>query len=293
MLENELKVAIDLAREAGARILEFYALEIIAEQKIGADNFSEPVTIADKTASRIIVEGLSAAFPTDAILSEEEADNMATRIEASKVWIIDPIDGTWGFIKKDGDFGVQIGLSENGEAVLGVVFLPVHDQLFYAVKDAGTFLIESSSSSGGGGEPKRLTVSGETDFTAMNLASSRNHRSEKMHRIIEDFGFRQEIQRGSVGLKIGLIAQRIADIYIHLSPRTKFWDSCAPQIILEEAGGRMTDLFGARLRYDLTDVQNHNGILASNGAAHDAAVRQLRGLLNELGRPKFTQASKS
>ena len=288
MLENELKVAIDLAREAGARILEFYALEIIAEQKLGADNFSEPVTIADKTASRIIVEGLSKAFPSDAILSEEEADIMETRIEAEKVWIIDPIDGTWGFIKKDGDFGVQIGLSEHGEAVLGVVFLPVHNQLFYAVKDAGTFLIESS-----GGEPKRLRVSGETDFTAMNLASSRNHRSPKMHRIIEDFGFRQEIQRGSVGLKIGLIAQRIADIYIHLSPRTKFWDSCAPQIILEEAGGRMTDLFGTRLRYDLHDVQNHNGILASNGTAHDAAVKQLRTLLDEFGRPKITQANKS
>ena len=287
MLENELKVAIELARTAGARILEFYALEIIAEQKLGADNFAEPVTIADKTASRIIVEGLSKAFPEDAILSEEEADIMETRLGAEKVWIIDPIDGTWGFIKKDGDFGVQIGLSENGEAVLGVVFLPVHNQLFYAVKDAGAFLIESD------GEPKSLRVSEETDFTAMNLASSRNHRSDKMHRIIEHFGFRQEIQRGSVGLKIGLIAQRIADVYVHLSPRTKFWDSCAPQIILEEAGGRMTDLFGERLRYDLTDVQNHNGILASNGTAHDAAVKELRGLLNKFGRPKFKHADKS
>ena len=287
MLENELKVAIELARTAGARILEFYALEIIAEQKLGADNFAEPVTIADKTASRIIVDGLSAAFPEDAILSEEEADIMETRLGAEKVWIIDPIDGTWGFIKKDGDFGVQIGLSENGEAVLGVVFLPVHNQLFYAVKDAGAFLVESD------GEPKSLRVSEETDFTEMNLASSRNHRSDKMHRIIETFGFRHEIQRGSVGLKIGLIAQRIADVYIHLSPRTKFWDSCAPQIILEEAGGRMTDLFGERLRYDLTDVQNHNGILASNGTAHEAAVKELRGLLNKFGRPKFKHADKS
>jgi 3'(2'), 5'-bisphosphate nucleotidase len=287
MLENELKVAIDLAREAGARILEFYALEIIAEQKLGADNFSEPVTIADKTASRIIVEGLTAAFPSDAILSEEEADIMETRLEAEKVWIIDPIDGTWGFIKKDGDFGVQIGLSEHGEAVLGVVFLPVHNQLFYAAKGAGAFLIDGKDAA-----PKRLRVSDETDFSRMNLASSRNHRSEKMHRIIEEFGFRQEIQRGSVGLKIGLITERIADLYIHLSPRTKFWDSCAPQIILEEAGGRMTDLFGARLRYDLHDVQNHNGILASNGTAHDAAVERLRALLDEFGRPQFTQANK-
>jgi 3'(2'),5'-bisphosphate nucleotidase len=225
-LSRELETAIALARAAGAKILEYYALEIIAEQKTGVDNFSEPVTIADKTASRMIVEGLTAAFPTDAILSEEEADNMKTRLVAEKVWIIDPIDGTWGFIKKDGDFGVQIGLTERGEAILGVVFLPAHDELFYAAKGEGAFLVK------GDGAPERLQVSEITDFTRMNLASSRNHRSPKMHRIITDFGFRREIQRGSVGLKVGLIARREADIYIHLSPRTKFWDSCAPQIIL-------------------------------------------------------------
>lgn len=286
-LSRELETAIALARIAGAKILEYYALEIIAEEKLGADNFSEPVTIADKTASRIIVEGLTAAFPDDAVLSEEEADLMETRLQSEKVWIIDPIDGTWGFIKKDGDFGVQIGLTERGEAVLGVVFLPVHDELFYAAKGAGAFLVK------GAGAPERLQVSEITEFTAMNLASSRNHRSPKMHRIIEDFGFRHEIQRGSVGLKVGLIARRKADIYIHLSPRTKFWDSCAPQIILEEAGGRMTDLFGVPIRYDLTDVQNHNGILASNGAAHDSAVEKLLSLLNEFGRLKVTRANKS
>lgn len=284
MLEKELEVGIELARTAGAKILEFYALEIITEQKLGADNFSEPVTIADRTASQMIVEGLAQSFPDDGILSEEEDDVIEIRTMRERVWMIDPIDGTWGFIKKDGDFGVQIGLTENGEAVLGVVYLPFHDELFYAVKDEGAFLIEN------GEEPKRLQVSGKTDFTAMILASSRNHRSPKMHRIIKDFGFKKEIQRGSVGLKIGLIAQKTADIYIHLSPRTKFWDSCAPQIILEEAGGRMTDLFGARLRYDLTDVQNHNGILASNGAAHDLAVEKLRSLLNEFGRLKVKKS---
>ncbi len=284
MLKNELETAIALARSAGKRILEFYALEIIAEQKFGADNFSEPVTIADRTASKIIVEGLAGAFPKDAILSEEEADDADDRMIGKRVWMIDPIDGTWGFIKKDGDFGVQIGLTENDQPILGVVFLPFHNELFYAARGAGAFLLENNE------KPKRLEVSGKTNFTAMNLASSRNHRSPKMHRIIEDFGFKQEIQRGSVGLKIGLIARQIADIYIHLSPRTKFWDSCAPQIILEEAGGKMTDLFGAPLRYDLHDVQNHNGILASNGAAHATAVNKLRALLNEFGRFKITKS---
>ncbi len=278
MLEKELETAIALSRKAGESILEFYALEIIAEKKYGIDNLSEPVTIADRTASQIIVEGIAQAFPDDGILSEEEDDTIEIRVSRDRVWMIDPIDGTWGFIKKDGDFGVQIGLTENGASILGVVFLPAHNALFYAAKGKGAFLSEK------GQIPKRLQVSDKTDFKKMNLASSRNHRSPRMYRIIETFGFRKEIQRGSVGLKVGLIADQIADLYIHLSPRTKFWDTCAPQIILEEAGGKMTDIFGSPLRYDLHDVQNHNGILASNGAAHEKAVSKLKPLLTEFGR---------
>jgi 3'(2'), 5'-bisphosphate nucleotidase len=277
MLEKELEVAVALAREAGAKILEFYARGVITEQKLGADNLTEPVTIADVTASRMIVDGLEKAFPGDAILSEEETDNAEDRLFGKRVWMIDPIDGTWGFIKKDGDFGVQIGLTSGGEVVLGVVYIPVHDILYYAAKGAGAFRVS-------GGSAERLTVSDKTNFTEMYLASSRNHRSPRMHRIIEDFGFRQEIQRGSVGLKVGLIVDRTCDLYVHLSPRTKFWDTCAPQIILEEAGGRMTDVFGFPLRYDISDVQNHNGILATNGAAHEQSVLRLKPLLNEFGR---------
>ena len=277
MLEKELEVAIALARVAGAKILEFYALEIIAEEKLGADNFAEPVTIADKTASRIIVEGLEKAFPADAILSEEESDDAENRLLGKRVWVIDPIDGTWGFIKKDGDFGVQIGLTQNGEVILGVVYLPVHDHLYFAAKGAGAFCAT-------GEKTERLRVSEKSNFPEMNLASSRNHRSPRMYRIIEEFGFKQEIQRGSVGLKVGLITERICDLYIHLSPRTKFWDTCAPQIILEEAGGRMTDLFGFPFRYNIFDVQNHNGIIASNGANHEEIVLRLKPLLSEFGR---------
>jgi len=284
MLKKELETAIALARKAGERILEFYALEIVAEQKIGVDNFSEPVTIADRTASKIIVEGLAEVFPEDAILSEEEADDTENRMIGKRVWMIDPIDGTQGFINKDGDFGVQIGLTEDSEPILGVVFLPFHNELFYAVKGEGAFLIENEE------PPKSLQTSAKTDFTEMNLAVSRNHLSPKMSQVASDFVVKEVIHRGSVGLKIGLIARQIADLYIHLSPRTKYWDSCAPQIILEEAGGKMTDLFGAPLRYDLHDVQNHNGILASNGAAHDSTVNKLRSLLNEFGRFKVKKS---
>ena len=267
MLQHELQTAITTARLAGKSILKHYAAGFETEEKLGADNYSEPVTIADREASRIIVDSLSTAFPDDGILSEEEIDKLEHRLSKPRVWIIDPIDGTSGFVKHDGDFGVQIGLAEEGVPVAGVVYLPFHDVLYYAVKGGGSFTVKD------GGEPVRMFVSDQKNFPDMGLAVSRNHLSGRMHRIIEHFGFTKIVNRGSVGLKVGLIVDRSCDIYIHPSPRTKLWDTCAPQIILEEAGGRFTDLFGFEMRYDSADLQNRNGILATNGAAHASVHR--------------------
>lgn len=282
-LEKELETAIKLAREAGGIINEFYALGVVAEKKYGLDNFTEPVTIADRTASKIIVENLSEVFPNDGILSEEEPDT-AERLTKDRVWIIDPLDGTRGFINKDGDFAVQIGLAVGGESVLGVVFIPNENVLYYAVKNEGAFLVENDET------PKRLKVSDKTEFSAMNMAVSRNHRSDKMNRVIREFGLKKETRRGSVGLKIGLIAQQICDLYIHFSPRTKHWDTCAPEIITKEAGGNLTDIFGGKITYNTSKVGNYNGVLASNGAAHEKIVDNLRPMLNEFGRLRVKSA---
>ena len=282
MLEHELATAVRLAREAGSKVLEYYALEIIAEEKFGIDNFAEPVTAADRASSRIIVDGLKAEFPGDFILSEEELDEPEIRTKADRIWITDPIDGTWGFIKKDGDFAVQIGLAIDGEPVVGVVYLPAQQSLYVGSKGGGSFVIRDD------GDPVRLRASDNTDFSMMNLAVSRNHRSPKISRIIEEFGLNRELQRGSVGLKVGLVAEGICDLYIHLSPRTKFWDTCGPQIILEEAGGCLTDLFGERIRYEIADVQNHGGIVAANGAAHERIIKKLQPILSDFGRTRLT-----
>lgn len=276
-LSQELNTAISLAKTAGKAILEFYDSDFLVEEKTTKDNHTEPVTIADKTASRIIVEGLAEKFPADGILSEEETDTHH-RLDKQRLWLIDPMDGTKGFVQKNGDFAVQIGLAEDGEMILGVVFLPFFNQLYYAVKGNGAFAIENDES------PKRLQVSDKSEFSQMILAVSRDHRSSKMSRIAEYFGIPYEVQRGSVGLKIGLIANQICDIYIHLSPRTKHWDSAAPEIIIKEAGGELTDLFGEQIIYNTEDVHNYNGLLATNGVSHQKAVDALRPLLNEFGR---------
>ncbi len=281
MLQTELETAVNLARRASESILDHYSREIIAEQKLGVDAYYEPVTVADRAASRIIVDGLAKAFPDDAILSEEEEDDAERRLASERVWIIDPIDGTAGFVKKDGDFAVQIGLAVNGKAVLGVVMLPLHRRLYHAVKGEGAF-VETDEK-----EKLQLRVSVLTAFNKMTLAFSRNHPSKNMSAILAHFAFENAVQRGSIGLKIGLIAERMADAYIHLSPRTKLWDTCAPQIILEEAGGKLTDLFGETYRYDVRDLQNHGGIVATNGASHDAVIERLQPILSEIGRSKI------
>ncbi|MGB7203513.1 MAG: 3'(2'),5'-bisphosphate nucleotidase CysQ [Pyrinomonadaceae bacterium] len=278
MLSDELETATDLALSAGKLILKHYDTDFTTEEKLGADNYSEPVTIADREASRLIVDGLAAEFADDAILSEEEPDDVERRLATRRVWIVDPLDGTAGFVKKDGDFSVQIGLAIDGKAVLGVVLQPFHDRLHYAMEGSGAFLRQQDR------EPVRLQTSQVTSLTNLKLAMSRNHASPRMKRVIEHFGFTEIIRRGSVGLKVGLIAEKACDIYIHPSPRTKIWDTCAPQIILEESGGKFTDLFGGEITYDRADVQNHDGILASNGAVHAAARKHLKTVLAEFGR---------
>ena len=118
----------------------------------------------------------------------------------------------------------------------------------------------------------------------MRLAASRSHRSPRMDKVVKALKVKEEIRRGSVGIKVGLIIEQQCDLYVHLSSRTKQWDTCAPEVILTESGGRLTDLFDQPLRYNSLEVQNLNGIIASNGVAHDQIVSTLTPLLSEFGR---------
>jgi 3'(2'), 5'-bisphosphate nucleotidase len=109
-----------------------------------------------------------------------------------------------------------------------------------------------------------------------------------MDRVVRRLGVRKEVQRGSVGIKVGLIVEQQCDLYVHLSPRTKQWDTCAPEVILREAGGEITDLFGGPLRYNVSDVQNRNGLVATNGVAHGEVIKLMKPLLMEFGRRRVS-----
>ena len=277
-LHHELRVACDLARVAGAAILEHYEGPLHIQQK-NYDDDAEPVTQADTIANDLIVTGLKREFPNDGILAEESVDTKR-RLEKSRVWMVDPLDGTNGFIDGNGDFAVQIGLAEDGECVLGVVYQPLTDVLYRAVRGGGTWIERPQF------DPNQAKVSDKNILTEMRLAASRSHRSPRMNKVVTRLGFQDEVQRGSVGIKIGLLVEQQCDVYIHLSPRTKQWDTCAPEVILTEAGGRITDLFGYPLNYNVPDVQNRNGLVASNGISHDRIIETLASLLNEFGRKR-------
>lgn len=274
--QHELQVAVELARAAGAAILELYDRPIEVLQKFDLDE-REPVTLADRIANELIVDAIHRQFPDDGMLAEESIDT-ERRLGKRRVWMVDPLDGTNGFIDGNGDFAVQIGLAEDGAAVLGVVYQPLTDLLYRAVRGQGTWIERPN-------EPAtRARVSEQNELSMMCLAASRSHRSPRMDRVVKAFGVKGEIQRGSVGIKVGLIIEQQCDLYVHLSPRTKQWDTCAPQVILSEAGGSFSDLFGNPITYNSAEVQHRNGLVATNGVVHERVINALAPLLAEFGR---------
>jgi 3'(2'), 5'-bisphosphate nucleotidase len=184
------------------------------------------------------------------------------------------MDGTKQFIERIGEFAVMIGLAIEGEAKLGVVYNPSADRMYYAAPGEGAFVEEKWST-------KRLRVAPLSDPSQLVMAMSRSHPSRKVYSIREKLGVSKYIQHGSVGLKFGLIAEGRAHLYINTSSRTSQWDSCAPEAILREAGGVVTDWNGEPLRYNRPEVRNLHGIVATNGTIHDRALEVTSEVLAE------------
>jgi 3'(2'), 5'-bisphosphate nucleotidase len=183
---------------------------------------------------------LRRTFPEDGILSEEERDDMA-RLSRSRVWIIDPLVGTIEFIDHLNEFAVMIGLSVDGLATLGVVYQPVTQKLYYAESGTGAFAIENRTT-------RLLKVLPESNPAATTIALSRSHHSMDVDRLVQQLGIKNSVCFGSLGLKAGLICEGRAHLYVNASSHTSQWDSCAADVILREAGGRMTDLSNSPLR---------------------------------------------
>ncbi len=257
-----LEVACRLAREAGARIMERYG-STASETKHGGS----PVTAADKEANRLIVAGLRDAFPDDAILAEESADTSA-RLEHDRVWIVDPLDGTKEFLAGNGEFAVMIGLAVRGEPVLGVVYLPDGDRLYHASAGEGAYL------SVGGAPAARLVR--EPTPKPPRMVASRSHRDQKIERIRSLLGVEVIDRSGSVGVKVGVVAEGRSDLYVHPVPYLCEWDTCAPEIIARESGATVTDCLGEPLRYNKRDPTQPHGILVTAPGLGEPALEAVR-----------------
>ena len=261
-MEKELQIATSLAREAGRILLDYYRTDDVVHWK----GVGDPVTAADRAANSFIVDELRKRFPRDGILAEESVDD-PSRLACRRLWLIDPMDGTKQFIEHIGEFSVMIGLAVEGVPQVGVVFQPTEDRLYFAAPGIGAFVEEKWTT-------RRLGVVPVSDFSEMTIAVSRSHHYPVADRVCEALGVKSRIRSGSVGLKFGLIAAGQAHLYVHPGPKTNQWDTCAPEAILNAAGGLVTDTRGRPLQYNSEEIHNLHGIVASNGMRHAEIVKQ-------------------
>ena len=266
---RELIRAVELARIAGTEVVQIRTGGLSVEMKPG----DEPVTVADRRASELIVSGLASAFPDDAIISEELPASGET-LAKHRVWLVDPIDGTKDFIRGGDGFAVMIGLAIDGVPAVGVVHQPTIDRMFFVTPDAGAYVQKA-------GEITQLEVSKVATAGDARLVASASHRTAEIDRVKTELGIQDEINVGSVGVKLCLIASGARDLYVNPSAKTKAWDTCAPEAILTAAGGRLSDLFGKGIEYR-AELAHRRGLVASNGFVHGEVVTKLSSLFSHL-----------
>jgi len=240
-LTSLLDSVVRLAHAAGEKILAIYNSDFAIEHK----EDRSPLTEADLASHHVIVAGLRGLTPGVPVLSEESsALPYAQRSLWQRYWLVDPLDGTKEFIKRNGEFTVNIALIDGGVPVLGVVHVPVSGVTYLACRGHGSFKQEA------GREPHLIRVRKLPDGPIM-VVGSRSHRGDSLNIFLENLGAHEMVGMGS-SLKLCLVAEGAADIYPRLGP-TSEWDTAAAQCVVEQAGGHVTDTDMQPLRYNTKD----------------------------------------
>lgn len=248
---------IELARQASAAIMQVYSTDFDVDKK----SDKSPVTQADLAANDVISSGLNILTPEWPVLSEEGASlEFKERSQWQRYWLVDPLDGTREFVKRNDEFAVCIALIEGNKTVLGVVMAPVFEHIYFASQGNGAYKIESDET------PKAIQVrSMQRDKLA--IAGSRSHSNSKLGQYLENVGEHELISMGSA-LKACLVAEGKADLYPRFGP-TSEWDTAAAQCILEEAGGGLTDTQLQPLRYNTKESLLNPDFFAIGDCSHD------------------------
>jgi 3'(2'), 5'-bisphosphate nucleotidase len=245
-----LNAVAHIARAAGCAAMRYYG-RTSAQSK--AD--SSPVTLADHAANNTIIRALHACFPGDPILSEESADS-SEPLAADRLWIVDPLDGTKEFLAQNGEFAVMIGLAVAGEAVLGVVYLPEDQTLYGAARGMGAWVERD-------GKRRPLLRAPLSLDATPRLLISRSHADPVVAEIKAALRINAAAPCGSVGVKCSRIAADTSDLYVHTAPYLKEWDTCAPEVLVREAGGIVSDCLGQPLRYNKPNPMQPHGMMAA------------------------------
>lgn len=246
--KDALETMKKLSIVAGKEILKLYKKDIQIEYK----KDKSPVTDADKKADDIIVRGLKGKYPDIPVLSEESVDD-PSRLGVRYCFVVDPLDGTKEFISRSDEFTVNIALTEWGRPVLGVIYVPVYDQLYYGMKGRGAYSLIK-------GKEEHLYVSQRTDD--IRLAKSRNHHTPELEKLIEDNHIKNVIVAGSA-YKGCLLARGDVEVYYRFG-RTMEWDTAAMDIIVIEAGGIFAGMEGKAFLYNKKNPENPTGFYAIN-----------------------------
>jgi len=229
---------LDISRRAGEAILQVYGQEIIVEHKEDAS----PLTQADLASHHLIIEALHALTPLVPVLSEESAAlDFSTRSRWSEYWLVDPLDGTKEFIKRNGEFTVNIALVQNHEPVLGVVHVPVTGISYCGLRNAGARSVSAS------GIAESISVRIPCADPVI-VVGSRSHPNPALQKHLAPLGSYELVSMGS-SLKFCLVAKGKADFYPRLGP-TSEWDTAAAHAVVNAAGGKVITLDGLPMRYN-------------------------------------------
>lgn len=237
-LTKLIEPAVELARKAGDAILEVYATDFAVQSK--ADE--SPLTQADLASHRIIAKGLAELTPDIPVISEESGlPPFEERRKWPEYWLVDPLDGTKEFVKRNGEFTVNIALIRGSRAIFGVVHVPVTGRTYVGCEGHGAEV------RAGDEPPEAIHVAGRSGVPA-RVVGSRSHRSESVDRFLDAVGKHEMIPMGS-SLKFCVVAEGKADVYPRLGP-TSEWDTAAAQAVVEQAGGTVVRIDGSPLAYN-------------------------------------------
>ena len=238
---SDLTLIESIAKEAGKAIMDIYIQPIDVIEK----NDKSPLTLADLAANQIIIEALHSHYPEIPVLSEEAVEAFNGANKNNQYWLVDPLDGTKEFVKRNDEFTVNIALINNGEPVLGVVYAPALNIMYSAIEGGGAFKQSNEA------RKQKIHIN-QNPVAPIKIVGSRSHSDEKLTQWLKRFNNYVMLPMGS-SLKICLVAEGSADIYPRLGP-TSLWDTAAGHIVLTEAGGKLINFEGTELNYSNTEA---------------------------------------